>query len=455
MKIDRAGARTVEYGGTDLAEYHATLDDAPASPANVPLAYAWAVFALTFGLLISDYMSRQVLNAVFPLLKTEWALSDARLGSLSGVVSLMVGLLTFPLSLLAEFLGRVRSLTVMAVLWSLATLGCAVSKSFDQMLLARFFVGVGEAAYGSVGIALVLSVFPAHMRATLTGAFMAGGTIGSVLGIALGGAAAAAVGWRGAFAAMAVFGFALACVFPVVVRETRVVRRPKPTADAAGEARPSLGRRLTGLVGSRSVLCAYVGSGLQLFISGAVIAWMPSYLNRYYGMSVDRAGVTAAGLVCASGAGMVLWGMASDRLSRRLRERKTTLAFVLCLLSLALLAVAFRLPAGRDQLLLIAAGLFVAAGTTGPAGAVVAELTHPSVHGAAFATLTLANNLLGLAPGPFVTGALGDALGLDVAFRWVPLVSVGSALAFLALRRSWRADLARASGETSRSPSAA
>ena len=55
-------------------------------------AYGWLVFALAFGLLISDYMARQVLNAVFPLLKSQWALSDAQLGLLSGVVALMVGL---------------------------------------------------------------------------------------------------------------------------------------------------------------------------------------------------------------------------------------------------------------------------------------------------------------------------------------------------------------------------
>lgn len=36
--------------------------------------YAWLVFAVTFGLLLSDYMSRQVLNAVFPLLKAQWSL---------------------------------------------------------------------------------------------------------------------------------------------------------------------------------------------------------------------------------------------------------------------------------------------------------------------------------------------------------------------------------------------
>jgi hypothetical protein len=41
--------------------------------------YAWLVFALSFGLLLSDYMSRQVLNAVFPLLKAQWLLSDTQL----------------------------------------------------------------------------------------------------------------------------------------------------------------------------------------------------------------------------------------------------------------------------------------------------------------------------------------------------------------------------------------
>lgn len=99
--------------------------------------YAWVVFALSFGLLLSDYMSRQVLNAVFPDLKSEWLLSDARLGTLSSVVALMVGLLTFPMSLMADRWGRVKSLLLAAVMWSVATLGCAVSASYDQMLVGQ------------------------------------------------------------------------------------------------------------------------------------------------------------------------------------------------------------------------------------------------------------------------------------------------------------------------------
>ena len=96
---------------------------------SVSRVFAWVVFALIFGLLLSDYMSRQVLNSVFPLLKSEWSLSDTQLGSLSSVVSLMVGLLTIPLSLVADRWGRVGSLKVMALLWSLATLACGFARN--------------------------------------------------------------------------------------------------------------------------------------------------------------------------------------------------------------------------------------------------------------------------------------------------------------------------------------
>jgi len=409
-------------------------DDAPV---GVTRRYAWVVFALSFGLLISDYMSRQVLNAVFPLLKAEWALSDTRLGLLSGIVALMVGLLTFPLSLLADRWGRVRSLALMAALWSVATLGCGLAQNYNEMFAARFFVGVGEAAYGSVGIAVVLSVFPKQMRATLSGAFMAGGMFGSVLGMALGGGIAAHVGWRWAFAGMALFGLALAALYPLVVREAKV----SPRRGLAGGAakRPAL----RNLFNSRSVRAAYVGSGLQLFVGGAFIVWMPSFMNRYYAMGADRAGAAAAGVVLASGAGMILCGMLSDRLCRNAPSRKIALAIFYCLSSAVLLMSGFSLAPGAAQLALIGAGMFLAAGTTGPCGAMVANLTPRPIHGTAFATLTLANNLLGLAPGPFLTGALADRLGLAQACQMVPLVSVLAALVFLYARSHYEGDVAR------------
>ena len=158
------------------------------------------------------------------------------------------------------------------------------------MLVARFLVGVGEAAYGSVGIAVVLSVFPKHMRATLTGAFMAGGMFGSVLGMALGGAVAAKMGWRWAFAAMAAVrpGCWRCCIRSSSAKSAS--RRLRERDQRTGRRNAAARVPLRSLVNSRSVVGAYVGSGLQLFVGGTVIVWIPSYLNRYYAMATDVAG---------------------------------------------------------------------------------------------------------------------------------------------------------------------
>lgn len=429
-----------------MAAYHPTANDGSEDTSiGIPRRYAWIVFALTFGLLISDYMSRQVLNAVFPLLKSEWTLSDSQLGLLSGIVALMVGLLTFPLSLLADRFGRIKSLALMAVLWSLATLGCAVAENYQQMFIARFMVGVGEAAYGSVGIAVVVSVFPREMRATLAGSFMAGGMFGSVLGMALGGVMAQHFGWRWAFAGMAVFGLVLATLYPIIVKEARIA--PRRLADAASKAALKAQRPLRTLYSSRSVVAAYIGSGLQLFVGGTVIVWMPSYLNRYYAMGTDKAGAVAAIIVLCSGVGIILCGMLCDRLGRNRPDHKISLAIVYCLGSCLLLSLAFALPVGTAQLVLICLGMMIACGTNGPSSAMVANLTHYSVHGTAFATLTLANNLLGLATGPLVTGKVSDMIGLQAAFQLVPLISIAAAAVFFFARRHYHNDMARLNGQ--------
>jgi uncharacterized membrane protein YadS len=74
-------------------------------------------------------------------------------------------------------------------------------------------------------------------------------------------------------------------------------------------------------------------------------------------------------------------------------------------------------------LLLLAVGVFFAAGTSGPAGAMVVNLTAESIRATASGTRTPATNLLGLAAGPFVVGLLADRLGLVTAMWFIPLAA--------------------------------
>ena len=421
----------------------------PSAPKRSRRVYPWIVFALTIGLLLSDYMSRQVLSAVFPFLKAEWALTDSHLGSLNSVVALMVGLLTLPLSMLADRWGRVRSLVAMAALWSIATALCALAGSYEQMLGARFLVGVGEAAYGSVGIAVVLSVFAPRLRASLSGAFMAGGSFGSVIGVVLGGVIAVQLSWRFSFAAMAVFGLVLVALFWALVSDRKLARYAIDDDDTTTTtdhrrhrgARTISAPRSSSLFTNPAVLCAYIGGGLQMFTAAALMAWLPSFFGRSYGLAPDKAAAMAAVFVLLIGAGMIVCGIITDRVARTNPTRKWSTAILYCVVSLTLLGIGFRLDVGTAQLLLIGVGAFFAAGSAGPITATVANLTHSSVRASAFGSLTLANSLLGLAAGPFIVGVLADKIGLADALALAPLVYLPAIAVLLAGKRAYPAGL--------------
>jgi predicted MFS family arabinose efflux permease len=413
----------------------------PGLPGATRSRFPWVVFALAFALLLSDFMCRQVLAAVFPYLKAEWALTDTELGALSSVVALTVAVLTVPLSVLGDRFGRRRAIVLMAGLWSLATLGSALAADYGQLLGARVLVGVGEAAYGSVGLAVVLALFPPHRRASLSGAFTAGASFGAVLGIAAGGALAERFGWRWAVAAMAVLGLVLLVLFRMLVTEDELARHAQPDA-ADGLPRARLGAVLS----PPAVLCTYLGNGLQLFVAGSLLAWLPSYLNRSYALSAGTAATLAAGLLLLLGIGMVGCGVLTDVLARERPVRRWTTPIGCSAASLVLLGAGFALPVGPGQLALLGIGAFFAAGTSGPAGALVAQLTPQSVRASALGVLALANNLIGLAGGPLVTGALADRVGLPTALQLVPLASLAAVAVLTVGRRISPDDRRRPSG---------
>lgn len=404
--------------------------------------YVWVIFALTFGLILSDYMSRQVLNAVFPLIKAEWGLSDTQLGTLSGIVSLAVGVLAFPLSLAADRWGRVRSIIIMAAIWSFATLFCGLSHNYFTLLSARFLVGVGEAAYASVGVAILISIFPPRYTSTVTGAFMAGSMVGSVMGIGLGGALASQFGWRSAFIGMAAYGIVLTLLYMLVANPSRIEGKTSGPASNGQADRPSTISRqvLKDLFSSPTLICIYIGSGLQLFINGGMLAWLPSFLNRTYDMPLSKAGAVAALFVLCAACGMPLCGALADRVGRDSPRRQLLLTTAFNLACGILLFTAFQLPSGRAQLALIALGLFFSAGIVGPSGAMVAKQTPKAIHSTAMATLALAYNILGLAPGSIVTGALADRVGLAPALQLLPLAGIASAIVLLIGVRYLRGD---------------
>ncbi|WP_203832874.1 MFS transporter, partial [Actinoplanes lobatus] len=252
-------------------------------------------------------------------------------------------------------------------------------------------------------------------------------------------------GWRWAFAAMGIFGLVLAVLYRALITERKLTAHK---IDDDAETGPSLAAgeqraRLATLFSTPAVVFAYLGGGLQLFITGSLFAWLPSYFNRAYDLAPDRAAKVAALYILVIGAGMVVCGMVTDRVGRVQPLGKWTVAIVFAALTLVFLGAGFAMQPGGPQKLLLAVGCFFAAGTTGPTGAMVARLTHESIRATAFGTLTFFNNVLGLAAGSLVTGILADRFGLETAMRYVPLAAVGAVILLIAGRQAYPSSIRR------------
>jgi predicted MFS family arabinose efflux permease len=405
-----------------------------------PRRYAWLVFAILVALMVVDYVDRQVVVSMFPHLKAQWGLSDSQLGALASIVSITVAIGTVPLSLLADRWSRVKSIVLMALVWSLATIACAFARDYAHLFAARSIVGLGEAAYGAAGAALLASIFPTRMRSTVLGAFLAAGLVGSVLGVVLGGVIAEHWGWRAGFGVVGIPGLILALAFRFIVREDR---HPAIAGRSGGTGQPPLkiGATLAAVVRPRTLLVTCVGAGLQLIVVSTVWAWMPSYFNRAYGLTPDLAGLKTGLVVLVGGVGAIVWSAVADRLTARYVNARLYVPAAAGVATTVLLATAFGLvEPGALQFLLILAGAATMTGTIGPVAAVVVDVTHPAVRATATAVLSLAQNLIGLAVGPLLTGILSDRFGLPFALTIVPFFCLLAAATLVVAARTYESD---------------
>jgi len=427
-----------------MAVPHIAYDPAAHRPA--PRRYAWSVFAILFALMVVDYVDRQVVVSMFPHLKAQWGLSDSRLGALVSIVSITVALGAIPFSLLADRWSRVKSIFFMVLIWSLATISCAFAHSYEQLLGARSVVGIGEAAYGTVGAALLASLFPVRMRSTILGAFLAAAMLGSVLGVMLGGFIAERWGWQTGFGAVGIPGLLLCFVFLLIVRDYKTVALP--CAKLADGKRKTPARTVVAeLLRPRTALVTCVGAGLNLLVVSTTWAWLPSYFNRYYGLAPDQAGVKTGLVVLVGGLGALLWSVVADRLTSRMPRARLLVPMATAILTAVLMISAFvALPPGNPQFALIIAGASVMTGSVGTTDAVIIDVIHPSVRATAVSILSLTRNLFGLAGGPLLTGALSDAYGLPFAMSVVPAFCLIAAAMYMLAARSYEADMKNLEG---------
>lgn len=410
------------------------------SASAVP-AYSWYVLAVLLAAYVLNFVDRNILSVVAEDIKAEWELSDFALGFLLGPAFAACNVLaSFPLARIADLRSRRVVITVGLAFWSLMTVASGFTRNYAQLAVARFGIGIGEAAGTPPSHSLISDYFPPERRATALSIYGWGIYLGIMFGFMAGGWIRDTFDWRTAFIVAGLPGIPLALLLYLTVKE--------PPRGPASEA-PPIGEVVRSLASRRS-FCWMVAAGcFQALVGYAVLAWAPIYLIRVHELTPGEMGLRfglIAGL--AGAAGTTLGGVLNDRLIRGDQRWNLWLPAIV-----SLLAFPFAVPfymAGDAETAFWAFAIFYFLNNmyVGPMWSVSQGLASPRMRAVAAATLLATLNLIGQGVGPLAIGFSNDALTADYgkdAIRYsltaMSFAGIFAALCFTVGARYLRQDL--------------
>jgi MFS family permease len=375
-----------------------------------------------------------------PLLIKDLGLNRAQIGLLSGFGFVFfytfVGLF---LGIAADRFRRIPLIAIGVGLWSAMTALSGMARSFLGLAVPRIFVGIGEATLTPASISMLGDAFPRRRLGLAVGVYYAGIPIGLAVALISSSYIAPRYGWRFSFYALGIIGL-VATMLLLLIREPE--RRQLQTATGEVDAvRPTMGKlfrdSLTSLVERPALALALLGGSLLCYGSGAAllgVTWLVEERGFVYADAAFRAGIVA---VLAGFIGNVAGGAFGDFCARRFRGGR--------LWSLVFMTGFFAIPAWLfysatpGTPFFYVCWFFTSAGTTAWFGALFSayqELAPAHARSTIVAFALLVLNLLGVGPGPLITGMIGDAHGLTLGLRISVLITALAMIPFALAARS-------------------
>lgn len=410
-------------------------------------AYSWYVLAVLLAVYVMNFVDRQVLSIVADDVKAEFGISDKAMGILLGFAfSLFYTLAGIPIARLADRGTRRTIVAAGLAVWSAMTAACGLAAGFWSLALARFGVGIGEAAGTPPSHALISDYFPPERRATALAVYGMGIYFGVMFGFLAGGMIRDAFDWRTAFLACALPGLPLAVLLMITVREPV---RGASERRAVAEEPPRLREVARILFGRPAFRWLTLAACFQATSGYAVLTWGAPFLGRVHGLSGTAIG-TSFGMIAGIGGalGITLGGALADRLARRDARWHAWLPAAVSLLAFPF-AVPFYLAEATGTALLCFAVFYTVNNMyVGSLWSLAQGLVPVRMRALASAALLTILNLVGQGLGPFLVGAMNDALAPRVgadAVRYSLLVTAAAgacaAPLFLLCARWLRQDL--------------
>jgi predicted MFS family arabinose efflux permease len=374
---------------------------------------AQGVLVLLFAANLLNYIDRQVLYAVFPLIKTDFHLSDTALGLL-GSAFMVCYMFAAPLfGWFGAGVSRTRLAFWGMLIWSLFTLLSGLAWTYLVLLGARTLVGIGEASFCAVSPGLLSDFFTKEWRSRVLSYFYMAIPVGSALGYLLGGMIGQRFGWHMAFLTVAGPGLILS----IPIRSFSDPRQAQlSTWNRAREK-----SNLWSLFHNPSFISDSLAMAAMTFAMGGMAQWIPSFLHRMHNMDVARANILVGAVTVMAGiTGTLCGGWLGDRWQQRNpRGYLLVSGWGLCL-SAPVMVFALLTPSLECLIVAMFFAEFLLFLNTGPLNALIVAVTIPSARTMAFAVNIFLIHCLGDALSPTVIGWFSDIWGLRKALLTTP-----------------------------------
>ena len=414
-----------------------TIGTLRTGPGSSTLPFGWAPAIVLILVAFVDRIEFSLVAAVLPQLQAEWGFGDAVAGSLPTASAIAAGILAIPAAYIADRHDRGKIVTIVVILWSIATLGSALAPTFLIFYLVRVGLAAAEAIDNPASASLLADFYPPATRSTAFGWWRTSAYLGGA-GIVLGGILAEWLGWRGAFVVMTIPGI-LVAILVSRLREPergfadRLASDADPIRNTPTQTAPLRAQIFRGL---RIRTLWYTGAALTVMsISiGGLTFWIPSLLQREFGLSEAAAATLGGGLTLL---GIVLGTLVAARVTRRavvgtLARWRVLLGGIGILVGSIFMTGALTVETTVVFVALLTLFAFFSAFALPTLTACVADVVPARDRGLGFGLLQIAATVGG-AVGPLLVGVVSEAAG-SLKTGMVPLLPLLVVGGILALR---------------------
>jgi MFS transporter, Spinster family, sphingosine-1-phosphate transporter len=373
-----------------------------------PKLYPRLTLVLLTGLNVLNYVDRNVLLAVQPLVKDEFHSSDAAIGLLTSAFFFTYMFAAPAVGWLGDRYSRKTLIVIGVAVWSGFTLLTWLVHDYSELLVRHAIVGIGEASYATIAPSLIADHFPLERRGRMLAIFNCGLPVGSAGGIIVGAYFGHHFGWRFPFMVAGIPGFLLALVLWFV---------PEPLRGRFDHFDGSaLRSTLPGLARNPAFWTASLGLAMYTFAVGGLQVWIPTFLNRVRGVPLDRAGVVFGAIVAFNGiVAVILGGWLGDRGLKRHHGAYYKFSGIAMFVAVPLMALAVH-SSGSLMFPAIFLAVFALLIGTGPTNAAIVNSVSAQIRSTALAVNVFVIHLLGDAFSPTLIGAISDRSSLPTAF---------------------------------------